>query len=73
MTDKLTHDIEVIKETLIEMTGANEAAIDAMMLAFKDVYDALQANRPNKAHRLIEGITDPAMETLKAELLEILK
>lgn len=54
-------------------SGADEAAIDAMMVSFEDIHKALQSNRPNKAARLIELIADPAYADLKQELLSILK
>lgn len=67
------------KDALDYIAGGNldseltEEQVDAMQAAFSDIFQALQANRPGKALRLIRLVTDPAYEDLKNNIIEILE
>lgn len=67
------------KDALDYIAGGNldsemtEEQIDLMMASFEPIFKALQNNRPGKALRLINLVTDPAHETLKNDLIEILE
>lgn len=67
------------KDALDYVAGGNldseltEEQVDAMQVAFADIFQALQSNRPGKALRLIKLVTDPAYEDMKNELIEILE
>lgn len=67
------------KDALDYIAGGNldseltEEQVDAMQAAFSDIFQALQANRPGKALRLIKLVTDPTYEDFKNNIIEILE
>jgi len=75
--DKGSKKKRVCEEILDLINGENdeaaktEAEVDAMILSFKAIYDALKERRPAKVRRLVELIPyDGSIDSLKDDILE---
>jgi len=86
MTKKANKELKIKKgannrlkceNALSYLSGLNddksEEEVDAMAVAFADIYDSLNKKRRKKSLRLINAIDDVNYADLKAELVEILK